>query len=102
MSAVDVLAVMDGGAEKIRFLAEKTGISHPATDLVEASAAVAELIEADRGYDAAKSGRIKADNRITAGDRSDDAFRSQANAHHAYDRAVARRSAALARVGGAA
>ena len=45
---VDVLAVMDRAAEKIRFLAEKTGISHPATDLAEARAAVAELVEAVR------------------------------------------------------
>lgn len=42
---MNVLSVMDVAAEKIRFLAEKTGISHPATDLIEARAAVAELIE---------------------------------------------------------
>jgi hypothetical protein len=65
-------------------------------------AAVAELIAADREYDAAKAHRIEADNRITRGERSDDAFRQQANAVHAYDRAVERRRLALARAGGGA
>lgn len=65
-------------------------------------AAVAELIAADKAYDAAKAHRIEADNRITSGDRSDDAFRRQASARHAYDRAVDRRRIALAIAGGAA
>ena len=42
---MNVLSVMDGAAEKIRFLAEKAGVSHPASELIEARAAVAELIE---------------------------------------------------------
>lgn len=60
--------------------------------------AVAELIAADREYDAAKARRIEADNRVLR-DRSDDAFREKTLAHHAYDRAVDRRRAALSTIG---
>lgn len=65
-------------------------------------AAVAELIAADKEYDATMGHRITANNAIVSGDRSDDAFRRKANADHAFDRAVSRRRAALASVIGAA
>jgi hypothetical protein len=58
--------------------------------------AVRELVAADLAFDHASMGKIAADNRITRGDRSDDDFVKQASAHHSYDRAFARRAAALA------
>ena len=93
MSAVDVI---DAAINKVRQHAWPQ-----AMDLEEARAAVAELIEADREYDHAKARRIEADNRTTRGDRTDEAFRLQASANHAYDRANARRAAALANIGAA-
>jgi hypothetical protein len=44
--SADVLAVMERSAETIRFLAEKSGVCHPATDLIDARDAVQKLIEA--------------------------------------------------------
>jgi hypothetical protein len=58
--------------------------------------AVQELVAADLAFDHASMGKIAADNRITRGDRGDDDFVKQASAHHSYDRAFARRAAALA------
>jgi hypothetical protein len=58
--------------------------------------AVRELVAADLAFDHASMGKIAADNRITRGDRGDDDFVKQASAHHSYDRAFARRAAALA------
>lgn len=78
MSAVDVLAVLDAaiaGAEAP--VRERRG---HAISLMEARAAVAELVDADREYDDARL--------------SGNAYRIAA--------AAARRRAALARVGGAA
>lgn len=54
-----------------------------------------ELIAADKAFDLSRAALIEISNRITAGSRSDDDFRRQANAQHAYDRAVARRASAL-------
>jgi hypothetical protein len=99
---VNVLAVMRHAASAMHGAADDGADTRRyANALHEARDAVAELIAADREYDAAKTRRIEADNRITSGDRSDDAFRRQAAAHHAYDRAVARRAAAIARTGAA-
>jgi hypothetical protein len=100
MSApVDVLAYLDG------LIAQHKALSADAYHVQElpkaeaARAAVAELIAADREYDAAKAHRIVADNTIARGVATDGNYVRQANAHHAYDRAVARRAAALARCG---
>lgn len=92
---IDVLAAIDEAAALMRgeWSCERASLA-----LADSRAAVAELLAADRGYDAAKAHRIEADNRITSGDRSDDAFRLQATTHHAYDRAVDRRREALAKV----
>jgi hypothetical protein len=95
MSApVDVLVAMKEAAEDV--VSGDVGLR-----LLKAAEAVAELIAADRGYDYRAARRIEANNRIVSGDRSDDAFRNQARASHSYDRAVDRRRAAIARIGGA-
>ena len=99
---VDVLAVMDRSVAREYNPFERDNQSLLHAHLIEARAAVAELIAADRAFDVTKAHRIEADNRITRGDRSDDAFRRQASTHHAHDRAVERRAAALARVQGGA
>lgn len=100
---VDVLAVIDALA---KFIGDQTetydeGATALLTNAEQARAAVAELIEADRELDHAMARRIAVGNRITSGSRSHDDFREQASAGHAYDRAVDRRRAALARIGGA-
>lgn len=96
---VDVLLVMQDCVTVARVHIDKH-LRH--ADEVEAARdAVAELIAADKAYDHANANRIEADNRITSGDRSDDAFRRQASAHHAYDRAVDRRRIAIANMGAA-
>lgn len=108
---IDVLAVMDTLADgylrnegtEYAFVTCRTNTKPgDGTDVGDAwgriraaRAAVAELIAADKEYDAAKARRIKANNRFTSGERSDDAYREQARANHAYDRAVDRRSVAL-------
>ena len=86
---VDVLAVMDGVASRFR---------HPHNamqrNFIEARAAIAELIEADKAYDTARS-------------RYDAAFRDgpygnlneQRDAQHMLREAKKRRATALARVG---
>lgn len=97
--AVDVLATLRHADDTL----VSTGVPHLhalAAELDEARAAVAELLAADKEFDHAQARRIEADNRITLGDRSDEAFRKQASAHHSHDRAKARRAEALARVGG--
>jgi hypothetical protein len=86
---IDVLAVMKEAAEDV--VSGDVGLR-----LLRAAEAVAELIAADRGYDVTMAHRIEATNRIVSGDRSDDAFRRQASTDHAFDRACARRAAALA------
>jgi len=103
MSApVDVLAVMDDAAATLAKVAQ-IQMGERAEEMREARAAVAELIAADREYNGAKARNIQADNAILAAKtRSDDDYRRQALANHAYDRAVARRAAALARCGGGA
>ena len=63
-------------------------------------AAIAELIAADKAFDLSRAALIEVSNRITAGSRSDDDFRKQANAQHSYDRATARRASALAALEG--
>lgn len=100
MSApIDVLAVIDAERPLMAAASALTGVDTLAAhDAMRET--VAELIAADKEYDAAKAHRIEADNRITSGDRSDDAFRRQASARHAYDRAVDRRAKALANIGG--
>ena len=64
--------------------------------LIAARIAIAELIAADKAFDLSRAALIEVSNRITAGSRSDDDFRKQANAQHSYDRATARRASALA------
>lgn len=94
-----VLAVMGRLIGNTRTMAGLTGDPRMREHLREgeqARAAVERLLAADTQYDAAKAHRIEADNRIASGDRSDDAFRRQASASHAYDRAVDERRAALA------
>lgn len=88
---VDVLRVL-------RLIAEGEGDTELMAMRVHS--AVAELIEADKEYDAAMARRVTATNAIVSGDRSDDAFRRQANADHAFDRAASKRRAALSRIGG--
>lgn len=97
---VDVLAVMDREIRSVAYDVKNEQAEPDYLDkLCEARDAVAELIAADKEYDFAKEYRIEADNRIVSGDKSDGAFIRQARARHAYDRAVDRRRAALARVG---
>ena len=64
--------------------------------LVEREKKVAELIAADKAFDLSRAALVEVSNRITAGSRSDDDFRKQANAQHSYNRATARRASALA------
>jgi hypothetical protein len=94
--AVNVLAVMKEAAEDV--VSGDVGLR-----LLRAAEAVAELVAADKAFDFYRARKIEADNIIMLGsDRSDDAYRRQASANHAYDRAVDRRRAALASIGGGA
>lgn len=95
MSAVDVLAVMKEAAEDV--VSGDVGLR-----LLRSAEDVAELIAADKAFDYYRARKIEADNKVMLGERSDDAFRKQASANHAYDRAVDRRRKALARVSGGA
>jgi hypothetical protein len=88
-----VLAVMKEAAEDV--VSGDVGLR-----LLRAAEAVAELVAADKAFDYRRAKKIEADNLIMlGGDRSDDAYRRQANANHAYDRAVDRRRAAIASIG---
>jgi hypothetical protein len=101
MSApVDVLAVLDAARDFI--------VEGPASDkawrvkgeLMQARDAVAALLRADRALDISKASLVEASNRIASGSSlRDDDFRRQALAQHAFDRAVAARREALARLG---
>lgn len=99
---IDVLAELDEAIARCEGCADYCSVNGPndamrnLTALQPIRAAVAELIAADREYDAAMARRVTATNAIVSGDRSDDAFRRQAATDHAFDRAVARRAAALA------
>lgn len=95
MSRIYVLKVMKEAADDV--VSADIGFR-----LLSSAGDVAELIEADREFDASKARKIQADNRVICGARDDDDYRKQANAQHAYDRAVDRRRAALARIGEAA
>jgi len=91
--AVNALVVMKEAAEDV--VSGDVGLR-----LLKAAEAVAELVAADKAFDLCRARKIEADNLIMLGsNRSDDAFRKQASANHAYDRAVERRRAALANVG---
>ena len=90
---VDVLAVIDSCTDELE---KQPGCYYTdAAKLQEARAAIAELIEADKAYDTARS-------------RYDHAFRDgphgnldeQRDAQHMLREAKKRRAAALARVGG--
>ncbi|MFD0738281.1 hypothetical protein ACFQZQ_03120 [Lysobacter koreensis] len=88
MSApVDVLAVMGDAECRWRLVHETT----KADAMAEARAAVAELIAADREYDAAKVELATQRRQVGA----------VATAEVRWHRAVARRAASLARIGGA-
>lgn len=90
---MNVLAVMKEAAEDV--VTGDVGLR-----LLTAAESVAELLAADKAFDYYTVQRIAADNLITSGDHSDAAYRKQASAHHAYDRAKARRADAFARCGG--
>lgn len=96
MSGVDVLAVLD---------ALSAVLNHPRSavewqKLQPVRAAVAELIEADKEYDAAENEAVA--HHVSAL-KQDEAWRkAQSAIDDRCDRAISRRAAALARVTGAA
>lgn len=96
MSApIDVLAFLDGVAGATNEIFRLVG-SDMQKEASEARAAVAELIAADHAFDVSRETLTHVNNLIAAGSRSDDDFRRQANADHAYARAVDRRARAIA------
>ncbi len=91
MSGVDVLAVMDRAVT----FAAAYNLPNSAEDYAAALAAVAELIEADREYDAAENEAVA---HHTGVFKQDKAWREmQAEIEARCERAIARRAAALAR-----
>ena len=92
---IDVLAVMDLAAGLLIGCPDDDVAEDCSADVAKARAAIAELIEADKAYDTARS-------------RYDHAFRDgphgnldeQRDAQHMLREAKKRRAAALARVGG--
>lgn len=87
---VDVLAVMDRAADRAALLPEL------AYDLTNARAAIAELIEADREFDAAHHDW----EHVTAHDPQETSDEDWRRIADRFEAATMRRIAALARVGG--
>jgi len=94
---IDVLAVM----RRFTMAHHATLGAYPTIEECDSAIdAVVELMEADKSFDYCIARLIKANNEVRASTRpGDDAFREQASAQHAYDRAAARRRAALTRTG---
>lgn len=88
---VAVLVVMKEAAEDV--VSGDIGLR-----LLRAAECVAELIAADKAFDVCRAHKIQADNRIFCGERTGENYRRQVDAHHAYDRALERRRAALSRL----